>query len=104
MNTGTVVQFREPLNAEERKERFLVLGEERERLLVQDLALAHWPIAPTAVYRASDLVRTTDEDPTLFGLCSTCGCAYYIGSWDELNKECPRCGKRPISEEEEQNQ
>ena len=100
MNTGTVVQFREPLNAEERKERFLVLEDRTKRLLVQDLAFAHWPIAPTAVYRASDLMRTTDEDPTLFGLCSACGCTYYIGSWNDLNKECPNCGKRPINEEE----
>ena len=98
MNTGTVVQFREPLNTEERKERFLVLEDRTKRLLVQDLAFAHWPIAPTAVYRASDLMRTTDEMPELFGKCSTCGCVYYLGSWNELNKECPRCGKRPIQE------
>ena len=84
---------------EEKHKRFTLLEDRTERLLVGDLALSHWPIPPTATYRASDLVPTTDEMPNLFGKCSACDCVYYLGSWNELNKECPKCGKRPIQEE-----
>lgn len=102
MKPGTVVQFKEPLNEEERRERFLVLEDREERLLVQDLALAHWPIPPTAVYRKSDLMPTTDPMPNLYGKCSTCDTVYYVGSWDELNRPCPRCAEVPVKYSQEE--
>lgn len=99
MKPGTVVQFKEPLNEEERKERFLVLEDNGDRLLLGDLALSHWPIPPTICCRASYMEPTTDAMPNMWGKCSNgeCGFVYYLGGFN-TGKRCPKCGEVEVNE------
>lgn len=57
MKPGTVVKFKEPLNKEEETERFIVLEDREDRVLLSDLAFKAWPIPPVFCYRKNYMVE-----------------------------------------------
>jgi formylmethanofuran dehydrogenase subunit E len=66
MDKGTVLRWKEPQSIAEEAERFILMEDRGERLLVTDVALQAWPIPPQASYKTADLVEATEE-------CEACG-------------------------------
>jgi hypothetical protein len=55
MEKDQIVKFKEPADNDEATERFKVLEDRTERVLVEGMGFDEWQIKPTFVYNTNDL-------------------------------------------------